>query len=476
MDGRELKSSQDYGRNEGAPSSEGARFLFEQQGTAKSFRLLRLKFSDYRCFPHLTIEFHPRLTVFHGINGRGKSTIAESIARLMSWFVSGFWGKEGVGMGLAESDIRVSGEKSDEVADGTEVVAAFAWDNAVIEVQLGKSGRNVCLTKRNNVQDFCKLGAVHRVFNAESRINCPLLLYFSAHRGALYARSASTQVMEVRAKRHLRDAYGAVAYEDALADDKDLRGLVAWLTAACKRKKSEGTEAQSAARQVAVLTQVLKTFWTEVDGIELDQSTGFGRLLISIQGQKLSVDQLSDGQRHLFFLLGEIVWRLVVLNPCRKDPMQGSGIVVIDDVEHHLHPQWQVQIIDCLLAAFPRLQFIITTHSPQVISCVPKECLYQLPDHPRAVEVLLPSSVQTRGRSSNEVLEMVMGTLTPPEQVESGRWIECCRHAMADHRWDEAAGLLNRIKAHFGANSEEAVLLSRWLELFKQRDQKGAAA
>ena len=470
MEGRELKPSQDRGRNEEAPSTEGPRFFPERQGTAKSFHLLRLTFSDYRCFPHLTMEFHPRLTVFHGVNGRGKSAIAESIARLMSWFVSGFWGKEGVGKGLAESDVRVSGEKSDEGADGTEVAAAFAWDNALIEARLGKSVCSVRTPKQNHVQDLRKLGEMHRGFNVESRINGPLLLYFSAHRGAFYARSAVTQAMEVRAKRLLSDAYGAEAYEGALADDRDSQGLVAWLTVACKRQMNgEASEAAAAARQVNVLTQVLRTLWAEVDGLALDQSSGFDRLMISIQGRQQTVDQLSDGQRHLFFLFGEIVWRLSVLNPCLEDPAQGSGIVVIDDVELHLHPQCQLQIVDSLLKAFPRVQFILTTHSPQVISCVPKECLYQLPDNPRETEVLRPSTFQTKGRSSNEVLEMVMGTLTPPEQLEEGRWIARCRNAIADHRFEDAVSLLEKVKNHFGAKSDDAMVLSRWLEIVKKR-------
>ncbi len=466
MEGRELKSRGDCQCDEAVSSSDGPCPFSESPGTDKPLRLSRLTFSNYRCFPHLTLEFHDRLTVLHGINGRGKSVIAESIARLMSWFVSGFLGKDGVGKGLAESDIRASGKTSD-------VAAAFSWGNTMIEARLGKS---VCTPKRNPFQDLRKLGEWHRVVNAESRVNCPLLLNFSAHRDAFYARSPASSALDVRAKSLLRDAGGSVVYEDALADDKDPCGLMAWLMAACQRPTCEAAEAPSAARPGAVLTQVLKTFWPEVDGIELEQSTGFDQLMISIEGRKLTVEQLSDGQRLLFFLVGEIVWRLMVLNPCLEDPMQGSGIVVIDDVEQHLHPQWQSKIIDRLLAAFPQLQFIITTHSPLVISCVPKECLYQLPDHPRTTEVLPPSQVQTRGRSCNEVLETVMGTLTPPEHVEEGRWIERCRNAIADHRWDEAAALLNRIKEHFGANSEEAVLLSRWLVLFKQRAPTETAA
>lgn len=65
--------------------------------------------------------------------------------------------------------------------------------------------------------------------------------------------------------------------------------------------------------------------------------------------------------------LGDLTRRLVLANPSLDDPLLGEGIVLIDEIELHMHPKWQRRIIGVLKEVFPNIQFIITTHSPQVL-------------------------------------------------------------------------------------------------------------
>jgi hypothetical protein len=81
----------------------------------------------------------------------------------------------------------------------------------------------------------------------------------------------------------------------------------------------------------------------------------------------LAVEQLSDGEKCTLALIGDLARRLSLANPSQKNPLQGDGVVLIDEIELHMHPAWQREILSKLEKTFPNIQFIITTHSPQVL-------------------------------------------------------------------------------------------------------------
>jgi len=82
---------------------------------------------------------------------------------------------------------------------------------------------------------------------------------------------------------------------------------------------------------------------------------------------EVRVDQLSDGEKCTLALLGDLARRIAIANPYRENPLEGEGIVLIDEIELHMHPSWQRRILGVLKQLFPNIQFIITTHSPQVL-------------------------------------------------------------------------------------------------------------
>ena len=91
------------------------------------------------------------------------------------------------------------------------------------------------------------------------------------------------------------------------------------------------------------------------------------RMTILKDDTTLEIGQLSDGEKCTIALIGDLARRLALANPEKKNPLEGSGIALIDEVELHMHPKWQRKIIPMLSETFPNIQFIITTHSPQVL-------------------------------------------------------------------------------------------------------------
>lgn len=98
------------------------------------------------------------------------------------------------------------------------------------------------------------------------------------------------------------------------------------------------------------------------------------RMMLDKGEATLNAEQLSDGEKIYLALIGDLCHRLSIANPV-GDPLLGKGIVLIDEIDLHLHPQWQSEIVRKLVHTFPRIQFIVSTHSPHVINSVPTSSL-----------------------------------------------------------------------------------------------------
>lgn len=123
----------------------------------------------------------------------------------------------------------------------------------------------------------------------------------------------------------------------------------------------------------------------------------------------LLVDQLSDGEKMLLALTADLARRLAIHYRDTADPLSGEAVVLIDEVELHLHPSWQRRVLGALQRTFPNCQFIVTTHSPQVLSEVPNDAVVLIKDFQ-----LVRPNLPTSGRDTNAILSEVMDTPERP--------------------------------------------------------------
>lgn len=138
------------------------------------------------------------------------------------------------------------------------------------------------------------------------------------------------------------------------------------------------------------------------------------RLEITKGKQSLSMDQLSDGEKQVLVMTADIARRLSMIYPKEPKPLEQEAIILVDEVELHLHPSWQRQILPAWRRVFPNCQFIVTTHSPQVISEVPNDAVFLVKDF----QFVRPSA-PTEGRDSNSILEESMGTPERPREAKA---------------------------------------------------------
>lgn len=140
------------------------------------------------------------------------------------------------------------------------------------------------------------------------------------------------------------------------------------------------------------------------------------RMLIDKNGETLSLNQLSDGEKNMIAMIGDIARRLAMANPTLKNPLEGDGIILIDELDLHLHPAWQRVIVSKLTEVFPNCQFIVTTHSPQILSHVKADHIFLLKQDNDTISVLKP--LESYGKSSDRQLEDILGVASRPLAIK----------------------------------------------------------
>jgi predicted ATP-binding protein involved in virulence len=211
---------------------------------------------------------------------------------------------------------------------------------------------------------------------------------------------------------------------------------------------------------------------------DLAYSSEFSDLVLEhpIHGT-LKVSQLSDGIRSIVALAADIAYRCVKLNPHMgiRAPLESYGVVLIDEVDMHLHPAWQQTVIPDLLGAFPLLQFIMTTHSPQTISSVPAHCirvLQTITDGNGQQVSISNVDQQTQGVASSQVLTYVM-EIDPTPDNEPSRKLSEYKSLIEQNVHESQPGVLLReyLNTHFGNQHPEMLDCDRLirLEAFKRK-------
>jgi predicted ATP-binding protein involved in virulence len=170
--------------------------------------------------------------------------------------------------------------------------------------------------------------------------------------------------------------------------------------------------------QHPVLTAVRKaTYLLLGDGYDrLRFKRAIDKMTIRKSGREIALELLSDGEKNLLAMVGHLSRKLAEYNKDSDKPLEASGLVLIDEIELHLHPEWQRMIIPRLTQTFPNCQFIVTTHSPQVLSHVHPECIHILEYDGDNVVVKRPDS--SYGLDSNRILEDILGVSKRPQEIQ----------------------------------------------------------
>ena len=247
------------------------------------------------------------------------------------------------------------------------------------------------------------------------------------------------------------------AYLDALTE-RSLRlgDFMAWFNS---MEKLPGKGQKRRRKVVARLKEVVTTFIPEFHDLRIEDEPHL-RFVVDKEskdkhGKKirtpLAFHQLSDGERGLLAILFDITRRLVIANPDADDPVsEGSAVVLIDEIELHLHPLWQRQVLKRFTETFRGCQFVVTSHSPLVLGEVEGRSIRFLYRENNKVCSWTPD--YAFGLDANRVLEDLMG-VESRDPSTSAKLHEVAQ-AIDKEQFDEARGLIAALETHIGQDSD----------------------
>lgn len=457
--------------------------------------LNRLKLIDFRKFSSLDVEFDPRLTVIIGDNGAGKTTIIDAIAKTFSWINARIEVAGKTSKSLKETDININSLHYAEAS------TYISLGSTHYDCALSRSVKGAENEKKSHLESFRDFSNLYRVVNDKQRqqqqpeINIPLFASYSVDRHA-----KSNQTFDIEKLKDIEtssrfDALDSSALDgtahfetflewyitldnlinatpqtnnEALKRDVDaLEAVVTnrehplWQMLEEKKahyqtaidKQSTYHQKRRIKLQQTIKDAIIKTV-PSVKKIFVDRSrSGRAEFKIINEGSEINVFQASQGQQILISLVADIARRLALLNPQLDTPTHGQGIVLIDEIELHLHPQWQQSIIQSLQTTFANIQFIVTTHSPQVLSTVDKRCIREFGTDKNGLDIVKVPKFQTKGVTSAQILARVMHTDATPK-IKEAQWLNQFSALLQAGQKEAAEAQLAKLLKHFTSDDE----------------------
>ena len=361
-------------------------------------KLKKLIISNYRCFKEAEIDFDDYITLVVGKNGAGKTAILDAVAVSVSTFLLGT--DSGVSRSILKDDARyefhdlngtvdpqhqfpVSIESIGDCLDQQDVKWIRSLNSESGKTTIKDAGELTCLAKK----------AQNQIMTGDKSLVLPLISYYGT--GRLYA-----QKKEKRNLKSLTEFKRQIGYVDCMAAESNEKLMLNWFQMQTLKSLQEQQKTGILERPLLLKT-VEKAICRSFERISGARNASLifdldtHKLVLEFESadgnaQKFAMDEMSDGYKNTLSMIGDIAYRMAVLNPILGDQVleKTPGVVLIDEIDLHLHPQWQQTILSDLHVIFPKVQFIVSSHAPAVINSVPREQIRIL-DHG---EIYMPAA------------------------------------------------------------------------------------
>ena len=377
-------------------------------------RIKSIKLINYRGAVSLNIDFHRQLNVFIGVNGAGKSTILDSLAIMLSWLVNRLKNTNASGQQISKTEINNGqGTAIIEITGLTEDSQEITWK--IVKTRTGyiHAGERSNFSQLNEYTQQIQ----RQITEHQGEINLPLFVYYSVNRA----------VLDIPLKIKTKHQFDSLsAYENALTSGSDFRTFFEWF------REREDLENENRKYQydpikpegfcfpdpqLEAVRETIERFLPDFTNLSVRRNPL--RMEVTKKNEIVTVNQLSDGEKCLIAMLGDLARRMAIANPQNPDPLTGNGVIIIDEIDLHLHPQWQRFVVPKLLEVFPNCQFFISTHSPNIITHVQPESLHFMEQTEMGIKV--HTVQESYGKNVDRILEDLMGleTTRPKEIAEA---------------------------------------------------------
>jgi predicted ATP-binding protein involved in virulence len=427
-------------------------------------KIKQLELENFRGFAgkHV-VKFHAeKPTVIVGVNGSGKTSVLDAVGILL--------GLEFEYQGLLKKNEIISLQKSDISKTSEDTSLVLFYENVHTNVETEFKTEVIFSFFRGRKSTSFTHGLAFEITkqlfkNKENLI--PIALYHRTNRSILGQIIKSYSVdITISNNERLK------AYKNIFKEGIELAEVIGWYiqqiniqNALKVEKKDIYYEVPSIKKLTEGVNKFLGLLNSNIlNNFGIQHSTYEKGQVLTIQKGKqyLEFNQLSAGERMLIGLALDIAYRVTTANPQAENALLSPGIVLIDELELHLHPKWQATVLNALHQTFPNIQFIVTTHSPLVINHVQSDQLVLINND----KIVQGEDIQeVYGKDVNSITENIMGAPKRPKDVE--KMIEEIRSYLTDDNMqiEKAKEKLSQLQEKIGKNDGDVIELDTMILL-----------
>ena len=334
-------------------------------------RIDNLTLKNFRNFENAEIPLNPKMNIVIGNNGSGKSSLLMGALTAASTFFLGI--DYASPRSIKTEDVRHVAYETNKIYQQREVYPVEVSCQGVINGNACTWSRSLSGPKSNTTygaaSDLKKIASELQKEAAlpSSQTVLPLIAYYGT--GRLWAQKQAKQ----KEKQKLKSRFEG--YQDCIAEQATDKQLMEWFSDMTLLVSQEGPIPQVSAVQRALERCFADLIdHDETQHVKVEYRQRYRAIVVEYvnrngEHELHPMSEMSDGYRSVLNMVADIAHRMAVLNPQLGDSvLETPGIIIIDEIELHLHPGWQKRILNDLTTVFPNIQFIVSTHSPEVIT------------------------------------------------------------------------------------------------------------
>lgn len=414
----------------------------------------KILIKNFKAIDKIEIDFRPGVNLLIGDNGVGKTSILEAITVALGGFITGISGvtPRNIGADDVRICLRELGQASSAIEYQTPVEIACWMDIDEKKYDWMRKRKDEMPNSKTTMDKKGIAKYAQEIANDLSQ-TLPLLCFQSEAR--VWQTKRSDFGTELKKKLNDRRC----GYIGCLDYSLDIKGIKEWclkmeLTAFQRNEKIAEYEAFKSI--VATVMQKLSEL-PEKPSVSYSQQVG--DLVYREHGVNMPISYMSAGYQSLLWMTMNLAYRMALLNPDMGEEMALiPGVVLIDELDMHLHPKWQWNVIKALEETFPNIQFIVATHSPIIISSCRNENLILIRENQEIK--YLPNAY---GYSVEEVLELRQESTAKPKEI--GEFREQFERAVNQEKYESAKNIVNLMEKMLGSNHSEVRRAREELEL-----------
>lgn len=351
-----------------------AKLLFACELGGVRVQLQSIVINNFKGINEVAVNFKTGFNILIGDNGVGKTSMLEAISVALGGFLTGIndINTKHISQDEVRLESKLTGDGSINIQQvyPVKIECKVSFDNqdyAWIRQKKTFRGRTTV-----EPRDISKV--VKETLDETEKV-LPLINYQSAARMWAQKREKTTNVFRDNFTR-------SVGYIDCLAEESNAKMLLNW----CKRMEEVSWQEDKKISEYEAVKAAVATFMGTMCDKKI-KGVRFAKRINELvygdsEGGAIPIHLLSSGYQSVIWMVMDIAYRMAVLNPNLRQEVTSKtpGVVLIDELDLHLHPKWQWKIVEALKATFPRVQFITTTHSPMIIASCKNEQLITIKD------------------------------------------------------------------------------------------------